>query len=129
MGWNHFLGDSGEAQAARFLRKQGYRILDRNHRNRVGELDLIARDRDRLVFVEVKTRSSKQAGHPAEAVDRTKQRQIVRTALAYLHERQLLESPVRFDVIAVLNDPDSKQVRIEHYQNAFEPDFHGQFFC
>ena len=69
-------GDRGEREAAKFLRKLGYRILDRQHRDRFGEIDIIALDGRQIVFVEVKTRSSSDAGQPFEAVDATKQRKI-----------------------------------------------------
>lgn len=129
MAWNLFLGRSGEDQAVRFLQQLGYRIVERNHRNQIGELDLIAKFRGRIIFVEVKTRSSRQAGDPVEAVGLTKQRQIVRTALAYLHARNLLDAPVRFDVVTVLQPQPVAEAVITHYPGAFEPDWPGQFFC
>lgn len=127
-GWlNRLLGNRGERIAARYLRRQGYRILARQARNRVGEIDLIAQDRSTIVFIEVKTRSSTQKGHPHEAVDRAKQRQLTRAALAWLKQRNLLEVRCRFDVISIVwragSPPDLK-----HYRNAFEPTGHDTFF-
>jgi putative endonuclease len=113
------LGDRGERQAARFLRRHGVRIIARQYRNRFGEIDLIGRDGDALIFVEVKTRSGDSAGHPTEAVTTEKQRGISRTALAYLKRRRLLDHPMRFDVIAVIWPPGSRRPEITWYKNAF----------
>lgn len=120
VGWlRKLFGDRGERTAARFLRKQGYRILARQVRNSFGEIDLIALDGDVIVFVEVKTRSTLSAGLPVEAVDHRKQQQITRTALAWMKRRRLLDQQGRFDVVAILwqsgNPP-----QIQHYRNAFE---------
>ncbi|WP_339136850.1 MAG: YraN family protein [Candidatus Electrothrix sp. GW3-4] len=108
-------GRSGEDLAAQYLEQQGYTILERNYRLRIGEVDIIARDGEDLVFIEVKTRRTKRFGSPFEAVDIRKQQQIVKIASAYVHGREI---PVRFDVVAVHL---SKQgVRIEVLKNAFE---------
>jgi putative endonuclease len=108
-------GRSGEDLAAQHLVQQGYTILERNYRLRIGEVDIIARDEEYLVFIEVKTRRSKRFGSPFEAVDIRKQQQIVKIAAAYLQGKEL---PVRFDVVAVhLNGQD---VHIEVLKNAFE---------
>ncbi|WLE95148.1 MAG: YraN family protein [Candidatus Electrothrix communis] len=107
-------GRSGEALAAQYLEQQGYIILERNYRLRIGEVDIIARDGEYLVFIEVKTRRSTRFGSPFEAVDARKQQQIVKIASAYLQGKEL---PVRFDVVAVhLN---GQNVRIEVLKNAF----------
>ena len=115
----HWLGDRGERKAASFLSRQGYRILARQYANRFGEIDLIARDGDSIVFVEVKTRRSDQAGLPVEAVTADKQRKLTNTALVWLKRRGLLESRCRFDVVAIVWPKDSKTPEITHYQNAF----------
>ncbi|MCE9544382.1 MAG: YraN family protein [Planctomycetia bacterium] len=119
------LGQRGEAAAAKYLRRLGYRIVDRAARRKFGELDIIAVDLRgasgrTVVFVEVKTRTSHDAGHPAEAVDAEKQRRITRAALAYLKRHGLLDCPTRFDVVAVTWPADAKKPTIEHYKNAFE---------
>ena len=115
------LGQRGEDAAAKFLRKLGYIIVGRGHRDRIGEIDLVAVDGRTVVFVEVKTRTSQDAGHPAEAVDDDKQRQLTRLALAYMKRHDLLECSARFDVVAI-TWPDAKSnPKIEHFQNAFEP--------
>lgn len=120
IGWlNKLLGNRGERVAARYLKKQGYKILARQAKNRIGEIDLIAMQEDTLVFIEVKTRSSMASGHPAEAVGYQKQKQISRTALFWLKERNLLEHRCRFDVVAIIWQPNASPL-IEHYTNAFE---------
>jgi putative endonuclease len=127
---NRLLGNRGERAAAKYLRKCGYRILARQSRSRIGEIDLIALDvdGDAIVFVEVKTRSSHAAGHPSEAVTRSKQQQLTRAALAWLKRRRLLNQRGRFDVIAI-TWTDSGPPQIEHYRNAFEPSGRGQMFA
>ena len=109
------LGKEYEAAVRRILEKRGYRILRENYRCPIGEIDLIARDRKTLVFVEVKYRSSKRCGLPEEAVSVGKQRRISRTARWYLMEQGYADEVIcRFDVAAVSKDG----VRI--YQNAFD---------
>jgi putative endonuclease len=95
------LGQRGEVAAARYLRRHGYKILARSDHFGPGELDLVALDRKTIVFVEVKTRQSQQAGHPSDAVDEIKQRRLTRLAVSFLKRHQLLECPARFDVIAI----------------------------
>jgi putative endonuclease len=112
------LGAWGEDYAAGYLRKQGMKILHRNLRTPVGEIDIVARHRKLLVFVEVKTRQSQRFGHPQEAVGARKQRQIIRTAQWYLSEHPAGKLQPRFDVVAVLKTDD--QIQVEHITNAFE---------
>ena len=89
-------------KAACFLKTQGYQILERNYRCKKGEIDLIAREGQYLVFVEVKYRSTNESGLPEEAVDLRKQRQISRVAAWYLTEKGLdIYTPCRFDVVAI----------------------------
>ena len=95
------LGKQGEDLACRELRRRGYAILARGYRTRYGEIDIIARDGDTLVFVEVKTRSSDQFGTPLEAVTRAKQQRIIAMAQSYLVRRQGREVACRFDVVCV----------------------------
>ena len=114
------LGQRGEAAAARYLKRHGYRILARGDRLRPGELDLVALDRRTIVFVEVKTRRSQDAGHPSEAVDPPKQRRLTRLAVTFLKRHGLLEHTARFDVIAVTWPEGRRRPAIEHIQNAFD---------
>jgi len=122
---NRMLGDRGERAAARYLRQQGFRILLRGYRTSLGEIDLIARDGDTVVFVEVKAR---RRGEPAEAVTLEKQRRLTLAALQFLKKNKLLEHPARFDVVTVVWPDDRRPPTIEHFRNAFEPPGHGQFF-
>lgn len=123
------LGARGEREAERFLRRRGYRIVARGARDRLGEIDLIAIDQGTIVFVEVKTRTSHAMGHPGEAVDLRKQRQLTRVALAFLKRHDLLEYPARFDVIAITWPEDQAEPQIEHIRNAFEPPGKWQMFA
>jgi putative endonuclease len=125
---NKPLGPRGEDAAVRFLKRKGYHILARGVDSRLGELDIIAVDGRTVVFVEVKTRQSDLAGHPAEAIDQRKQRRMTQAALAYLKAQGLLKYSARFDVVAIIWPLDSKRPSIEHYPNAFAPVGAGQFF-
>ena len=122
------LGQRGEAVVARHLQKLGYTIVARGDRSRLGELDLVAVDGRTVVFVEVKTRRSHDAGHPAEAVGPDKQRRLTQAALAFLKAHGLLESSARFDVVAVTWPKSARQPKLEHFQNAFEAVGLGQMF-
>ena len=111
-------GEAGEALAARLLSKRGYKILETNHRNPLGEIDLIARDGDSLVFVEVKTRKSLHFGNPKWAVTPRKQRKLSMVALYYLKTTGQSQSKARFDVVAIHSA--GPRPEIEIVQNAFE---------
>jgi putative endonuclease len=124
-GW---LGDAGERAAARHLRRAGLRILARRYRTPLGELDLVAREGECIVFVEVKTRRSCDAGLPFEAVDRRKQAQLTRLALAFLKRHGWLERPARFDVVSIIWPAGARNPEITHYRHAFEPVGRGQMF-
>ena len=122
------LGRRGEDAAARYLKRHGYRIIARGVRSRLGELDLVAVDGRTVVFVEVKTRRTTDAGHPTEAIDADKQRRMTRAAVAYLKAHGLLEHRARFDVVSVLWPADSHRPEIELYCDAFPASGQGQFF-
>ncbi len=94
----------------------------------MGELDLVAVDERTIVFIEVKTRRTHDAGHPAEAVGAEKQRRLTRLALAYLKRHDLLECQARFDVLAVTWPKTARKPKIEHFQNAFPAVGRGQMF-
>ncbi|HVX11278.1 MAG TPA: YraN family protein [Pirellulales bacterium] len=113
------LGQRGETAAAKYLRRRGYVIVARGSRGALGELDLVAVDGRTIVFVEVKTRHSHDAGHPAEAVDDDKQRKLTRLAVAYLRRHGLLEYAARFDVVAVTWPAGRGKPTIEHFPRAF----------
>jgi putative endonuclease len=113
------LGRHGESLVASYLQGLGYTIIDRNYRKRFGEIDLIGEEKDTLVFIEVKTRTSLRFGSPLEAVDQRKQRRMSRAALDYILKHKLDDRAARFDVVAVLMRPGEKP-RIEHIRNAFD---------
>ena len=122
------LGQRGETEAARFLKRLGYIVVARGHRDALGELDLVAVDGRTVVFVEVKTRRSLDAGHPADAVDANKQHRLTRLALAYLKRHDLLENQARFDVVSIVWPEGAAKPTIEHIENAFESVGQWQMF-
>lgn len=111
-------GDRGEERAAAFLEAQGYRILERNYRCPLGEVDLIARDGATVVFVEVKTRASCRFGTPEAAVGPRKQKRMTAVALFYLQVQGWLTAPARFDVAAVSLVDGREKVTL--FRNAFD---------
>ncbi|PIU45712.1 MAG: YraN family protein [Ignavibacteriales bacterium CG07_land_8_20_14_0_80_59_12] len=110
-------GKLGEDLAARFLEGLGYTIIERNYRYVRQEIDIVARDRDVLVFVEVKSRRSLRFGEPEDAVTERKRHHIRRTAEGFLHERRIKDTECRFDVVAI--DETRRPAEIRHYINAF----------
>lgn len=110
-------GKSGENLAAKYLKKNGYRILETNYRNRLGEIDIIAKDKDTIVFVEVKTRRRQFFVHPKEAVTLKKQMKIARVAQFWLKTMNKSDAPARFDVVSILSDQQTHD--IELIKNAF----------
>jgi putative endonuclease len=122
------LGDRGEDAAAKFLKRQGFHILARSLDSPLGELDIVAVDGRTVVFVEVKTRRSDDAGRPSEAIDQRKEQRMTQAALAYLKSNRLLDYSARFDVIAIMWPENVRQPTIEHFKNAFSPVGAGQFF-
>ena len=122
------LGRRGENAAARYLASLGYVIVARGHRDHIGEIDLVAVDGRTVVFIEVKTRTSQDAGHPADAVDGAKQQRLTRLALSYMKRHDLLECSTRFDVVAVTWPDNGRRPMIEHFISAFEAvGFDGMF--
>ena len=112
------VGQMGEKAARKHLKRHGLKILTANFRTDRGEIDLVCRDNDCLVFIEVKTRSSEDWGRPADAVDRERRRRLTRAGLDYL---RLLKNPpikTRFDIVEVLVDGQSVR-EIRHLPNAF----------
>lgn len=110
----------GEKLAVEHLKTQGYQILDENYRFQRGEIDIIAKHEERIVFVEVKTRRSLKYGLPQSAVTEQKQRQISKIALAYLQTHNLMDAPCRFDVIAIQLTRQLEVLRLEQIKSAFE---------
>ena len=113
------LGHRGEAAAARFLQRRGYRILARGDRSRPGELDLVAQDRDTIVFVEVKTRASEDFGRPITAVRRDQQRALSRAALRYMRRLRRKPDHFRFDVVEIVGSENGDPPVVRHIPAAF----------
>ena len=112
------LGKSGEDLACRELERRGYVIVARRYRVRGGELDVIARDGETIVFVEVKTRAGRMFGEAAEAVTPLKQLRMTRLAEEYLMRHHLVDCPCRFDVVSIHADAGVQVVEV--IQNAFD---------
>ncbi|MBI5026837.1 MAG: YraN family protein [Nitrospirae bacterium] len=111
------IGDEAEALAAGFLKRKGYRIIEKNYKTPFGEIDIIARDGGTLVFVEVKSRESLSFGKPFEAVSAVKRKKIANVALSYL--KRLKEEPAcRFDVVSIFFKDGEPQVEL--IRDAFE---------
>jgi len=111
-------GKESESIAVRYLKKNGYKILEQNYRNKLGEIDIIAKDKKTLVFVEVKARRSGGYGSPKWAITPKKQRKISMVALYYLKATKQNKVKARFDVVAISSSQDNP--RIELIKNAFE---------
>jgi putative endonuclease len=114
----HSLGKRGEDLACAELRRRGYELLERRYRTRFGEIDIVARHRGAIVFVEVKARAGGAFGNGAAAVTGLKQQRIGRIAVDFLSRRHLTNHPCRFDVVAISFD--RGRPRVEVYENAFE---------
>lgn len=119
MAENREIGAFGENAAAEYLISRGMSIIKRNYYCRAGEIDIIARDGEYTVFVEVKTRKSSNYGTPAEFVDRRKQERIIKTALYYAGGNDIA---MRFDIVEIyyhINGGDMKADKVNHIENAF----------
>ena len=113
------LGKKGEDLVEQYLRKNEYKIRERNFSCRFGEIDIIAEKDKEIVFIEVKTRKSFYFGEPEESIDRRKQKKIMRTAEKYIQENKLYEHFVRIDAIFVVFNQKGK-ITIKHLKNAVE---------
>lgn len=117
------LGVKGENLAVRYLKKRGYRIIERNYRIKLGEIDIIAEQGDNLVFIEVKTRSGSSFGSPLESITVQKQKQLSKVALEYICKKKCHQLPARFDVVGIQFQKGGKSygnAAIELLQNAFD---------
>jgi putative endonuclease len=117
---NQLFGKKSESDAVTHLRKLGYKILETNYRNQLGEIDIIAKDKDTIAFVEVKARKSKTYGNPKWAVTPKKQRKISMVALSYLKANRQIQAKARFDVVTVTLDSQEATGTIDVIKNAFE---------
>lgn len=113
---NIIRGKSGEVLAKEYLLSIGYIILEKNYKNKIGEIDIIAKDGDIVVFVEVKTRTNYNYGYAFEAVDFRKQKKIVNTSLVYVKYRNLINTQLRYDIIEIYM---TKNFKINHLKDAF----------
>ena len=111
-------GKESESVAAKLLRKKGYKILEQNYRTKIGEIDIIAKDKDTIVFVEVKARKSRYYGHAKWAITLKKQRKVSMVALYYLKATRQTQKKARFDVVTIHTEKSRSQVEI--IKNAFE---------
>ena len=119
---NKMLGQYGESLAARFLENKGHRILEKNFKNKIGEIDLITKDGAVVCFIEVKTRRSLSCGMPYESVHQHKQRKLIQVALSYLkYKFGTVDVSSRFDVVSIYKDVHDRE-HIEHIPNAFDLD-------
>ena len=115
-------GKTGEGIASGFLTQNGYQILDVNYRCPIGEIDIVAREKGELVFVEVKTRKSEQFGRPASAVRRGKRHAQSRAAMRYIARLREKPPTLRFDVVEVVGEPGGEPPVVRHLANAFSLD-------
>lgn len=118
--WRRWFGRRSERSAELFLKKKGFRILTRNWSCPLGELDLIARQGNVLVFVEVRSTSHESAESAILSVDLPKQRQLSKLALAFMKQYRLFDVSARFDVVVLAWPTQAKQPEIQHFENAFE---------
>lgn len=109
-------GKKGEALAKTFLINKGYTIVETNYKNKIGEIDIIAKLNDIIIFVEVKTRTNLNYGYAFEAVDQRKQRKIINTSLVYIKYKNLNNHQFRYDIIEVYL---ANKLIINHIENAF----------
>ncbi len=118
---NKRLGSWGEDIAADFLKRHGYAIIEKNYYTRFGEIDIIAREDNVMIFVEVKTRMSLDYGWPEEAIDRRKIRHLFKTADIYMADNRLYEKyDFRFDAISIILDKKNRKAKIRHFENVAE---------
>ncbi len=113
------IGKQGEALAADHLRQKNYTIIEKNFRCKLGEIDIIAKDRHIVVFVEVRTKTSHTYGPAYNTVTYPKQKQVKRVALYYISKHNLVKTQFRFDVIGIHIEPQTNQHQIDHIQSAF----------
>ena len=116
-------GRIGEREAASYLRKKGYRVAERNYRTIFGEIDIVARLANIIVFVEVKTRVTSSLGPPYLSITNIKQRHMIKNALFYLKAHRLMDAHWRIDIVSVKLDQAHRVENIELIENAVEDDY------
>ena len=125
--WRERAARCGEAIAAEFLMLRGMEVVDRNVRLGRGEIDVVARDKDQVVFVEVKFRTAGGKGTAFDAVGAKKREDVAKAAALYLARRGLLDRPVRFDVVGITWRADGEELLVQHVPNAY-PGGRRQFY-
>ncbi|MBQ8764774.1 MAG: YraN family protein [Clostridia bacterium] len=116
------IGNIGEEAAVQALKKRGYKIIERNYRTKMGEIDIIAKDGEYTVFVEVRLRKSNAFGSPADTIDERKQQKIIKAAQMYAVKNDIYDNPMRFDAVLINADTDGEKLVNEEIQiikNAF----------
>ena len=114
---NQKLGGWGEDLASDYLLKKGYKILEKNYRNNYGEIDIVAKKKKIIIFIEVKTRSGRSFGLPEDAVNRTKQGKLIKISEKYILDNRI-KGNYQIDVIAIEKDSITKKVNLRHLKNA-----------
>ncbi len=117
------IGNIGEEAAVKALKKQGYKIIERNYRIKMGEIDIIAKDGEYTVFVEVRLRKSNDFGSPADTIDKRKQQKIIKAAQMYAVKNDIYDTPMRFDAVLINADTVGEKLvntKIEIIKNAFQ---------
>ena len=112
------LGRAGEEYAAKYLQKRGFRIVERNFRCKLGELDIVARDGPFLVFTEVRSMTGKAFGSPQESITDKKKKKLRQVAQLYAKFRNVGDTPMRFDVVAITADSGGNVIKLDHIVNA-----------
>ena len=116
------IGQCGEETAVKILKKNGYKILDRNYRTKMGEIDIIAKDGEYTCFVEVKFRKNDDFGDPGDFIDERKRQKIIKTAQYYAVKNKIYDTPLRFDAVLINAETDGKKLinkKIQIIKNAF----------
>lgn len=119
LNFKKLVGNKGESIAEDYLKRKGYKIIRKNYRCRFGEVDIIARDNDTIVFIEVRTKQNDNFGSPQDSITPAKIEKISKTSLSFIQEKKLTGFSYRFDFIAI-TFPQGKP-NIEHIENAFVP--------
>ena len=116
------IGALGEEAAVKAIKKQGYKIIERNYRTKLGEIDIIAKEGEYTCFIEVRLRKNNDFGSPADTIDIRKQQKLIRTAKYYAVAKKIYDTPMRFDAVLINADPKDgklKNIKTEIIKNAF----------
>ena len=115
-----FIGKRGEDTAEKYLKRYGYRIIEKNYKSHSGEIDIIALDGGTIVFVEVKTRRNDEFGPPELSVNAAKRKKIIKSAFHFLAAKRIKDTPCRFDIVAITESSDRKDKKVNLIKDAFE---------